>query len=93
MGRDFRVFFNTLHFRLQFIREYTRERYVSGALTVEPRSTIASCVYVHHPLARIKRDQATVTCTNAIYAREAGYVLSVISSVTGSELGSCTRRM
>lgn len=92
MGRDFRVFLHTLHFRLQFIRGNTRERYVSGALTVEPRSMIASCVYVHHPLARIKRDQATVTCTNAIYAREAGYVVGVISSETGTELGSCTRR-
>lgn len=57
MGRDFRVFFHT-HVSFQAAihkRECTRAIRIARALTAEPRSMIASCVYVHHPLARIKR--------------------------------------
>lgn len=53
MGRDFRVFFHT-HVSFQ-AAIHKRAIRIARALTAEPRSMIASCVYVHHPLARIKR--------------------------------------
>ena len=54
MCRDFRDFFHAFRRNNSLEIVDIKDRYASNALTSEPRSMIASRVYVHYPPARIK---------------------------------------